>query len=136
MAGLRFQDRMSDSDALMWTTEKDPMLRSTITAISVLDRAPDVERLTHLLERGTRLVPRMRQRVRANPLSVAPPRWEVDPHFDLSYHLRWCAPAATGTSGRCSTWPSPWPWPASTALARCGRCSSSPTWPMVAPPWS
>ena len=35
------------------------------------------------------MVPRMRQRVRGNPLSVAPPRWETDPHFDLSYHLRW-----------------------------------------------
>lgn len=89
MAELRFQQRMSDSDALMWTIEKDPMLRSTITAISLLDRAPDAERLTHLLERGTRMVPRMRQRVRGNPLSVAPPRWEVDPHFDLRYHLRW-----------------------------------------------
>ncbi len=31
----------------------------------------------------------MRQRVRGNPLSVAPPRWEFDPHFDLDYHLRW-----------------------------------------------
>jgi WS/DGAT/MGAT family acyltransferase len=31
----------------------------------------------------------MRQRVRGNPYSVAPPRWEVDPHFDLEYHLRW-----------------------------------------------
>jgi hypothetical protein len=30
----------------------------------------------------------MRQRVRSNPLSVAPPRWEVDPHFDLDFHLR------------------------------------------------
>ncbi|QXC61504.1 DUF1298 domain-containing protein [Aquihabitans sp. G128] len=89
MAGLSFQQRMSDSDALMWTIEKDPMLRSTITAVCVLDQAPDEKRLTHLLDRGTRLVPRMRQRVRGNPLSVAPPRWEVDPHFDLSYHLRW-----------------------------------------------
>ncbi|MEZ5177824.1 MAG: wax ester/triacylglycerol synthase family O-acyltransferase [Acidimicrobiales bacterium] len=89
MDELRFQDRKSDSDALMWTIEKDPMLRSTITAVSMLDRAPDPERLRHLLERGTRLVPRMRQRVRGNPLSVAPPRWEFDPHFDLDYHLRW-----------------------------------------------
>ncbi len=88
MAGLRFEHRMSDSDALMWTIEKDPMLRSTITAVLVLDRAPDAAHLRHLLERGTRLVPRMRQRVRSNPLSVAPPRWEVDPHFDLDYHLR------------------------------------------------
>jgi hypothetical protein len=30
---LRFERRMSDSEALMWTIEKDPMLRSTITAI-------------------------------------------------------------------------------------------------------
>ena len=86
---LRFTDRMTDSDSLMWTIEKDPLLRSTITAIMFLDAAPDEKRLTHLLERGTRLVPRMRQRVRGNPYSVAPPRWEVDPHFDLSYHLRW-----------------------------------------------
>ena len=80
---------MTDADALMWTIEKDPLLRSTITAVLFLDSAPDEKRLRHLLERGTRLVPRMRQRVRGNPYSIAPPRWEVDPHFDLDYHLRW-----------------------------------------------
>ncbi len=88
MADLRFETRMSDSDALMWTIEKDPMLRSTITAILLLDSSPDPERLRVLMERGTRLVPRMRQRVRGNPLSIAPPRWEVDPNFDLNFHLR------------------------------------------------
>ena len=86
---LRFADRMTDSDSLMWTIEKDPLLRSTITAVLLLDGPPDEKRLRHLLERGTRLVPRMRQRVRGNPYSIAPPRWEVDPNFDLSYHLRW-----------------------------------------------
>jgi WS/DGAT/MGAT family acyltransferase len=91
---LRFTDRMTDSDSLMWTIEKDPLLRSTITAVLFLDTAPDDKRLRHLLERGTRLVPRMRQRVRGNPYSIAPPRWEVDPHFDLDYHLRWVG--ATG----------------------------------------
>lgn len=90
---LQFTDRMTDSDSLMWTIEKDPLLRSTITAILFLDSTPDEKRLTHLLERGTRLVPRMRQRVRGNPYSVAPPRWEVDPHFDLTYHLRWVGAA-------------------------------------------
>ncbi len=80
---------MSDSDALMWTIEKDPMLRSTITAVALLDGPPDRDRLRTMVDRGTRLVPRMRQRVRSNPLSIAPPRWEVDPHFDLDYHLRW-----------------------------------------------
>lgn len=89
MDELRFEQRMSDSDALMWSIEKDPMLRSTITAVLFLDRAPDRDHFRALLDRGTRLVPRMRQRVRSNPLSVAPPRWENDPHFDLDYHLRW-----------------------------------------------
>lgn len=87
---------MSDSDALMWTIEKDAMLRSTITAVAVLDRAPDHDRLRHLLDRGTRLVPRLRQRVRANPLSIAPPRWEVDPNFDLDYHVRFVRATGAG----------------------------------------
>jgi diacylglycerol O-acyltransferase len=89
MGELRFEQRMTDSDALMWTIEKDPLLRSTITAVLLLDQVPDPKRLRQLLDRGTRVVPRMRQRVRGNPLSVAPPRWEVDPNFDLDYHLRW-----------------------------------------------
>ena len=47
------------------------------------------------LERGSRLVPRLRQRVVSSPWSLAPPRWEVDPYFDLDYHLRWTR--VTGT---------------------------------------
>lgn len=96
MGELRYESRMSDSDALMWTIEKDAMLRSTITAVAVLDRAPDHDRLRRLLDRGTRLVPRLRQRVRANPLSIAPPRWEVDPNFDLDYHVRFVRAAGAG----------------------------------------
>jgi WS/DGAT/MGAT family acyltransferase len=88
---------MSDADALMWTIEKDPLLRSTITAVSVLDRSPDRDRLVERLERGTRLIPRLRQRVVGNPYSLAPPRWETDPHFDLGYHLRWVNLGGDGT---------------------------------------
>jgi WS/DGAT/MGAT family acyltransferase len=85
---LRYENRMSDSDALMWTIEKDPMLRSTITAIALLDRAPDRDRLRDVLRRGARLIPRLTQRVRAHSYSIAPPRWEDDPNFDIDYHLR------------------------------------------------
>lgn len=96
MGELRYESRMSDSDALMWTIEKDAMLRSTITAVAVLDRAPDHDRLRHLLDRGSRIVPRLRQRVRANPLSIAPPRWETDPNFDLDYHVRFARATGAG----------------------------------------
>lgn len=82
-------DRMSDTDALMWTIERDPLLRSTITAVIRLDAAPDRDRLRRLIDAGTRQLPRMRHRVRGNPYSLVPPRWEVDPNFDLDFHLRW-----------------------------------------------
>src|SRR5258706_5010253 len=88
MPDMRFEQRMSDADALMWTIEKDPLLRSTITALALFDTSPDHGRLIEGLDRATRLVPRLRQRVVSKPLSIAPPRWEVDPRFDLGYHLR------------------------------------------------
>jgi len=95
---LRYENRMGDADALAWSIEKDPMLRSTITCVLILDRVPDRTRVRDRLERGSRLVPRLRQRVVSSPWSLAPPRWEVDPYFDLDYHLRW-----TRASGSADT---------------------------------
>jgi WS/DGAT/MGAT family acyltransferase len=94
---MRFEARMSDMDALMWGIEKDPLLRSTITAVAVLDRAPDRERVMDKIERGTRLIPRLRQKAVSPPFSVAPPAWVVDPNFDLSYHVRWVRAAGDGS---------------------------------------
>src|SRR4051794_5663200 len=94
---MRFENRMSDADALMWTIEKDPLLRSTITSVAVLDQSPDPDRLVESLDRATRLVPRLRQRVVSNAMSIAPPRWEFDPNFDIAYHLRWMKAPGEGT---------------------------------------
>ena len=94
---MRFEQRMNDSDALMWGIETDPLLRSTIIAIALLDRAPDPERLQDKIERGTREIPRLRQRVVVPPWRVAPPRWAVDPNFDLRYHVRWTKAVGDGS---------------------------------------
>jgi WS/DGAT/MGAT family acyltransferase len=94
---LEFEPRMSDADALMWGIEKDPLLRSTITSVFVLDRAPDRDLFRRRMDRVSRLVPRLRQRVLGHPMSVAPPRWEIDPNFDLGYHLRWVRSPGAGT---------------------------------------
>ena len=85
---FEFDDRMSDSDALMWSIEKDPLLRSTIVTVSTFEGRVDHDRVRHQIDYVSRVIPRFRQRVRANPLSIAPPRWEFDPYFDLTYHLR------------------------------------------------
>jgi diacylglycerol O-acyltransferase / wax synthase len=94
---MRFERRMSDSDALLWRVERDPLLRSTITSVAVFDGPFDRERLEHGIERTTRLVPRLRQRVLSSPISPSPPRWVVDPGFDIRYHVRWVHAPGEGT---------------------------------------
>jgi diacylglycerol O-acyltransferase / wax synthase len=83
-----FDLQMSDADALMWAVEKDPTLRSTVVTVLTLDRSPDWDALVERVERGSRLIPRLRQRVVTPVLRLGPPFWSADPHFDLSYHLR------------------------------------------------
>jgi diacylglycerol O-acyltransferase len=94
---ITFEARMSSSDALMWRIEKDPLLRSTIVMIMVFDAPLDRDRVVRRMDRVSRLVPRLRQRVLGHPLSIAPPRWEVDPNFDLNYHLRFMRVLGAGT---------------------------------------
>jgi WS/DGAT/MGAT family acyltransferase len=81
-------DRMGAFDAVMWGVEQDPLLRSVIVAMTVLDRDPEVDLLVDRITRMTLAVPKLRQRVIGNPVSPIPPRWEVDPNFDLAFHLK------------------------------------------------
>ena len=84
-------ERMGAFDAVIWGIEDDPLLRSVIVAVVTTETEPDRARLTERVERLTRVVPQLRQRVIGNPVSLIPPRWETDPNFDLDYHLRWMA---------------------------------------------
>ena len=84
----RFEHTMGDADALMWSVDRDPHLRSTIVTALVLDRAPDWQRFLARLDRGSRLIPRLRQRVVEPAVRIGPPAWSVDPDFDLTYHVR------------------------------------------------
>lgn len=97
MSEMRFERRMSDMDALMWGIEKDPLLRSTITAVAILDRSPDRARVEEKIERGLATIPRLRQKAVSPPAAVAPPVWVTDPNFDLAYHVRWLRATGAGT---------------------------------------
>lgn len=81
--------RMASFDAVMYGVEGDPLLRSVITLVVPLDREPDPEVLMDRVERMSRTNTKLRRRVVGNQLSIAPPRWEPDPNFDMDYHLRW-----------------------------------------------
>jgi WS/DGAT/MGAT family acyltransferase len=79
---------MLHTDAFAWYMEQDPVLRSTVVAVALLDRAPDWDYLRRRIDRLTRQVPPLRQRVQEPPLRMGPPRWVTDQSFDLDYHLR------------------------------------------------
>ncbi len=93
---MRLERRMTDAEALMWTVEKDPSLRASFLNITLLDRAPDFERLRGRMQRAVQLIPRLHQRVVSPPARVAPPEWVDDPNFDIDYHLRRIAVASPG----------------------------------------
>ena len=77
-----------ETDAFTLRMERDPLLRSTITSVALFDRPPGWELLVERVDRATRLVPSFRERLVPSPLGLAPPRWVVDPDFDLSWHMR------------------------------------------------
>ncbi|HVP02253.1 MAG TPA: wax ester/triacylglycerol synthase family O-acyltransferase [Solirubrobacteraceae bacterium] len=79
---------MTPFEALMWRIEEDPRLRSTMTVVYLLDRAPDWDRLAAAHEWASRLIPRFRERVIDPPLALARPTWVVDDDFDMRAHLR------------------------------------------------
>jgi len=94
---IEYDDWMSDNDAVMWHIERDPLLRSTITTVWLLDQAPDPERFDATLARSVAAIPRLRQRVVSDRSGVAPPKWEADPLFDPGYHIRQGRVGGAGT---------------------------------------
>ena len=79
---------MRDSDAFSWYMEADPLLRSTVVTVVVLDGRPDVSRLFDRIDRASRLAPGFRHKVVQAPMRLANPRWVVDREFDMSFHAR------------------------------------------------
>jgi WS/DGAT/MGAT family acyltransferase len=84
----QFDDRMNQSDATLWRIERDPTLRTTIVAITILRDVPDWERLRARMEELSWEIPRLRQKVASPALGIGTPRWVDDDGFDLDFHLR------------------------------------------------
>lgn len=88
---------MRASDAFTWYMERDPALRSTVVVVDWLDRAPDWDVLVGRIDRISRLMPSLRQRVVESPFRLTVPRWSYDPDFDLNFHLSRIAAPSPGT---------------------------------------
>lgn len=94
---IQFDDRMSDFDALLWAIEADPRLASTVVGVAVFEPRVETTAIQERVDRLSRVAPRLRQRVVGNPVSLATPRWEIDPDFELDNHLTagGCDPAGS-----------------------------------------
>ena len=81
--------RMGGWDFATWRmATDDPVMRSTILGVMVLDQSPDWDKLCDRYERASRLAPVLRSKVVEGPLDFQTPRVVVDPNFDLSFHMR------------------------------------------------
>ncbi len=75
-------------DYVEYCLEVHSQSRTSLVFIEVLEGVPDWSRVQEDVERATRIVLRMRQRVVTPVLPVAAARWVTDPDFDPAYHLR------------------------------------------------
>lgn len=80
---------MTDLEAVMWILDSDPRLSSAFANLTILDRAPDRERLRSRMDAATSVVSRLRHRVVEDGGPLATPAWREDPDFDLDRHIRW-----------------------------------------------
>src|ERR1700722_13745006 len=90
-------DELSPLDYLLHRGEAYPATRSAFLGLEILDQLADWGRLREAIDRASRVVIRMRQKVVVPPVPTTPPQWVVDPDFDLDYHLRRIALPAPGT---------------------------------------
>ncbi|MEI8238019.1 MAG: wax ester/triacylglycerol synthase domain-containing protein [Actinomycetota bacterium] len=82
------QPYLSQNDTIMWMVEADPLLRSTILGVVVLDGAPDWHELQARMAHVTHEVSALREKVVPVPLHPTTLQWVADHDFDLGYHLR------------------------------------------------
>jgi diacylglycerol O-acyltransferase len=87
---------MRPTDAFTWYMERDPLLRSTVVVVGLLDRAPDLALLRSRMERASRVATAFRDRLVVPPLRLARPRWVQVDELDLDWHLRHIAAPEPG----------------------------------------
>jgi len=88
MIGRNSGRRMSPTDSILWRIERDPVLRSTVTAVSILDRPPVWDHYRQRMLEVADRVPWLRQVVVDPPLGIGSPSWVAADDFDIDYHLR------------------------------------------------
>jgi WS/DGAT/MGAT family acyltransferase len=94
---MRFNDRMSDHEALMWNVEKDPWLNPSGGALTILDGPIDAEHFRRTMRAAIVKMSRLYERVVPGLAGLTPPAWVPDPEFDFDFHARHLSLPVPGT---------------------------------------
>lgn len=78
---------LSAWETVMWRLENDPRTRATALIVELLDTEPEWSRFLDSHERGSRKLPRLRERIVEPSLPVGLPAWSEDEHFDIEHHV-------------------------------------------------
>jgi WS/DGAT/MGAT family acyltransferase len=79
--------RLSAPDSA-WLRMDEPVNLMTITGVLAFEKRLDFARLSELMGQRLASHARFRCRVREPRGTMGPPRWEIDPAFDLAWHVR------------------------------------------------
>src|SRR5262245_1175691 len=80
--------RLSAADSLLWRIECDPVLRTPVVVLGLLDRSPTPEGVEATVDRATALLPRFGQRLDPPPFELGRPRWRPAGEPSLAAHVR------------------------------------------------
>lgn len=95
MAGqLSFGSKLSSADALMWRMERDPVLRSPVVVVGLLDRMPSRDGVLASFRRAAIDIPRLHQRVVDGALGAL--HWQDAPDFEVDHHVHFTRGPAHG----------------------------------------
>jgi len=79
--------RLSGEDLSFWWLDS-PIQPTTMAMLMLLDGTPDHRVLRRAFVRTLAAASKLRERVADAPLGLTLPHWEIDPTFDLDYHVR------------------------------------------------
>lgn len=81
--------RLSGWDFATWrVASDDPVMRSTIIGLLLLDSTPDWDALKQRFDRASRTITVLRQKVVDSPSGLESPHMVLDADFDLDFHMR------------------------------------------------
>ena len=132
MRGPAATEQLTGSESLLWTIERDPVLRSTVVVLFLLDGKPDVDLVRQRISAASEEFPRLHQRITTS--RTGPPRWSMPVPWTSITTCSTSPSHAAAAYASSSTWVDRWPARRSIRPGRCGGSSSS-TGP-AAPPCS